>query len=83
MKKENIKLINYDDKEYPNNLKQLYDMPISLYVKGNIENLNSFSLAVIGCRECSNYGEIVAKTIGKSLAKYNIVTVSRTCKRNR
>ena len=51
MKKEKIKLINIDDANYPEKLKQIYDKPISLYVKGNVEILSSFSLAVIGCRQ--------------------------------
>ena len=76
MKKENIKLINFKDSRYPKLLKQLYDMPICLYVKGNLQILNDFSLAIIGCRENSNYGKIVAEAIGKSLAKNHITTIS-------
>ena len=76
MNKENIKLINFFDEMYPQNLKQLYDMPISLYVKGNKKLLKEFSLGIIGCRECSAYGEKVADAIGKGLARKSIVTVS-------
>ena len=76
MKKERIELINFNDEGYPQNLRQLYDKPISLYVKGNKSLLNEFSLAIIGCRENSIYGKEVAEAIGKGLAQRNIVTVS-------
>lgn len=80
MKKEKIKLINIDDVNYPEKLKQIYDKPISLYVKGNVEILSSFSLAVIGCRQNSKYGEEVAKAVTKGIVKNNIVTISGLAK---
>jgi len=39
MKEKNIKIININEREYPQALKKIYDPPISLYVKGNIEKL--------------------------------------------
>ena len=41
MLKNNIDIISIVDKEYPNNLKEIYDFPISLYVKGNKDILNN------------------------------------------
>lgn len=76
MQKENIELINIEDKNYPEKLKQIYDKPISLYIKGNVEILNSFSLAVIGCRQNSEYGEEVAKAVTRGIVKNDIVTIS-------
>lgn len=76
MKKENIILINIKDKNYPQRLKNIYDKPISLYAKGNVEILNEKSLAVIGCRQNSKYGEEVAKAVTKGIIKNEIVTIS-------
>ena len=76
MKKERIELITLQDEAYPENLRHLYDKPISLYVQGDKSILNEFSLAMIGCRENSNYGKKVATAIGKGLAKRNIITIS-------
>ena len=76
MKREEIELISLQDKNYPKNLKQIYDKPISLYVKGNKEILNEFSLAMIGCRENSTYGKQVAHAIAKGLAKHKTTTIS-------
>lgn len=80
MDKHEIKLISIFDKKYPENLKNIYDPPQVLYVKGNENILNEFSLAIIGCRQNSSYGEIVTKSIAKSLAKENIITVSGLAK---
>lgn len=80
MKKERVELISIYDKYYPENLKQIYDKPISLYIKGNKELLKEKSLAIIGCRENSNYGKEVASAISKGLAKQRITTISGLAK---
>ena len=76
MNKNNINIISINDNQYPKILKQIYDPPISIYVKGNKEILNNKSLAIIGCREASNYGKKAAKYFSYNLAKegYNIVS---------
>ena len=42
MQKEKISIITIDDKEYPDILKNIYDYPISLYIKGNSNILNNY-----------------------------------------
>lgn len=80
MKQEGVELITLKNKNYPKNLKQLYDKPICLYIKGNKEILNQFSLSIIGCRENSIYGKQVATAVSKGLAKQGIVTISGLAK---
>ena len=80
MKKNNIELISIYDQYYPKKLQEIYDKPITLFIKGNKEILNSFSLAIVGCRENTQYGEIVAKNISYEIAKNGIVTVSGLAK---
>lgn len=76
MQENNIELIHLYNKYYPEKLKLLYDKPIVLYVKGDKTILNNFSLAIIGCRENTKYGEIVAKNITNQIVKNGIITVS-------
>lgn len=71
-----IDIINIEDKEYPNNLKQIYDAPISLYVKGNASILNQNNIAIVGCRENTDYGRSAAKYFSYNLSKNNINVVS-------
>lgn len=76
MKINGINIINFEDEEYPKILKEIYDFPISLYVKGNSSILNQKSLAIVGCRECTNYGKSATKYFAYNLARsgFNIVS---------
>ena len=56
MKKENVDIITIEDDEYPRILKNIYDYPISLYIKGNKKILNNKSIGIVGCRIASEYG---------------------------
>ena len=77
MKKQNIKLITIEDKEYPQNLKQIYDAPINLYCKGNEKLLNANKkIAIIGCRDYTEYGKKVALEMSRKLAQENIIIIS-------
>ena len=80
MWKNNIDIISIVDKSYPQNLKQIYDPPISLYIKGNKEILNNKGIAIIGCREASEYGKKAAKYFGYNLAKRGINIISGLAK---
>lgn len=80
MKKHNIKIISINDKKYPKTLKNIYDPPISLYVRGNVDILNETNIAIIGCRDCSKYGENQAKIFAYNLAKNKINIVSGLAK---
>ena len=76
MQKNNIEIINIYDKYYPDKLKVIYDPPIVIYVKGNKNILNEKSLAIVGCRLCTKYGEIVSTKLAYDLALNNINVVS-------
>lgn len=80
MHKHNIETITINDENYPKQLKNIYNPPIALYIKGNKEILNNLSLAIVGCRECSLYGMKIARTFAKSISKYNINIVSGLAK---
>lgn len=76
----NIKVITINDKEYPTKLRYLYDYPIVLYLKGSINILNKKSIAIIGSRECTDYGRIIAKKIASELASKDIYIISGLAK---
>lgn len=71
-----IKTIKINDKEYPEKLKQLENPPKQIYVLGDSSILNNFSIAIVGCRLCSDYGKKMAQSIAYNLARYNINVVS-------
>lgn len=80
MNENNIKIININEREYPQALKKIYDPPISLYVKGNIEKLNNKNIGIVGCRECTTYGKKSAEYFAYNLSKQNINIVSGLAK---
>lgn len=80
MQKNNIDIIHIYENNYPQNLKEIYDFPISLYIKGNKKILNGSNIGIVGCRECSNYGEKSAKYFAYNLSKQNMNIVSGLAK---
>ena len=80
MKENNIDIIHIYEENYPQMLKQIYDPPISLYIKGNKNILNNKNIGIVGCRECSEYGKKASKYFAYNLAKENINIVSGLAK---
>lgn len=80
MQNYGISIVTIYDKEYPNKLRNIYDPPVTLYVKGNKEILNENSIAIVGCRDCSNYGKEVAQKVAYELGKEDISIISGMAK---
>lgn len=80
MKENNIDIIHIYEESYPQILKQIYDAPISLYIKGNKEILNNKNIGIVGCRECTDYGKKATKYFAYNLSKENINIVSGLAK---
>lgn len=73
--------INMNSKYYPERLRNIDDPPKELYCLGNLELLNyKNNIAMIGSRDCSSYGERVAKDFAYNLAKEDICIVSGLAK---
>ena len=76
MLQNQIDIISIEDKEYPSLLKKIYNPPINLYIKGNKNILNMPSIAIVGCRNSTQYGEKNAREFAYNLSKsgFNIVS---------
>ena len=75
IRKETIKVITINDSCYPESLKNIFDPPVVIYAKGNV-NKNENALAVIGSRKATQYGLDTAWAISHKLAKYGITIIS-------
>lgn len=64
------------DSEYPGLLKQVYDCPAILYIKGDIEVLKSRMIGVVGSRKYSNYGKNFSYKLSGECAKAGLTIVS-------
>lgn len=71
-----IKTLTLSDPLYPKNLYNIYDPPSILYVKGSILPKDSLSIAVVGTRRSSFYGESITKKLVKDLVNAGITIVS-------
>ena len=66
-------IITPDDPAYPPLLRQIYDPPIVLYVRGNVEVLSQPGIAVVGTRHPTPYGMGMAERLGCDLANAGLV----------
>lgn len=72
-----IRIITFDDAEYPPLLKTISDPPIVLFVKGNLAPLSKMpSVAVVGPRRPSEYGRKVCDAICTEIAKDGVALIS-------
>ncbi len=74
--KENVKILFSSDKEYPENLKYLSDASPILFVKGNLDILLKKSVSIVGTRNASLNGKVLARKIANDLSEagYNVVS---------
>jgi DNA processing protein len=71
-----VKAITYHDADYPARLKEIYDYPPLLYVRGSLLSEDDWCLAIVGTRRATVYGRQVTEEIVTDLAQNNITIVS-------
>ncbi len=70
------KIISLSDPEYPSRLKEIYDPPVILFVKGNVEALAQPGIAMVGTRHPTPYGTGMAERLSIELAARGLVIIS-------
>lgn len=75
-----IKMISVQDKEYPERLKHIEDAPYILYVKGRLPEETAMSVAIVGARRCTAYGEEMALLYGEKLGAAGVQVISGMAK---
>jgi len=77
LEKESIKIITLDSDEYPSLLKEIHNTPYILYIKGEIDFINSSPLiSIVGSRKYTSYGSQVAENFSRDLANAGFTIVS-------
>jgi DNA processing protein len=76
MKESGINVYTIHDSEYPENLKNIYDPPPVLYVKGGIKEEDGLAIGIVGSRKATDYGLKAAERIAYRLAEVGITIVS-------
>lgn len=71
-----IQFYTIEDKKYPSRLLELEHPPYALYCMGNMPKENRPAVAVIGARECSEYGRYVAEAFAGKMAAAGVSIIS-------
>jgi DNA processing protein len=69
-------VISVDDPSYPPRLKEIYDPPLILRVRGNLEVLTKPGIAMVGTRHPTPYGSGMAERLGCDLAAQGLIIIS-------
>jgi len=70
------RIVIQSDDEYPAMLKEIYDPPVVLYVKGALTAKDKNSVAMVGSRQTTHYGIEVARKLAYQLAYVGVTVVS-------
>lgn len=70
------RVITFQDPAYPERLRQIYDPPLVLFVRGKLELLDSLAIAVVGTRRPSPYGIAAAERLSADLALAGLTIIS-------
>jgi DNA processing protein len=70
------KIISLSDPEYPSRLKEIYDPPVILFVKGSVPVLAQPGIAMVGTRHPTPYGSGMAERLSTDLASRGLVIIS-------
>ena len=67
---ENWRIVSIEDAIYPERLKNIYDVPLVLYIRGRLPVMDEeAAVAIVGTRRCSPYGIKAAEQIGYEVTK--------------
>lgn len=75
MCRRGICLVTKEETGYPDKLRTIPDAPRALYYAGKLPD-GGISVAIVGARECSEYGRYMARQFGKQLTEAGIRVVS-------
>lgn len=72
-----IEIIKCYEEKYPQRLLQIREYPEQLYCQGNVDLLNEQKIvAIVGSRDCSEYGRKYANIFATELSKHGICVIS-------
>ena len=76
IEKSGVRVVMRDDAEYPKNLREIYDPPLVLYVKGALRENERMAIAIVGSRRTTLYGQEMSRKLAYQLARLGVTVVS-------
>ena len=80
LEKYKIRVVTHNSFDYPPRLKEIYDYPPVLYIRGILTSEDEIAIAVVGTRRASIYGRQVTEEIVADLARNKITIISGLAK---
>jgi DNA processing protein len=69
-------LLTFEDEDYPEQLREIFDPPPVLWVLGNVKLLARPSIAIVGTRHPTPYGTGMSEILARDLANHRLVILS-------
>lgn len=76
LEQKGIWFVTILDEHYPRRLRDINSSPYTLYVKGKLPKEERPTVAIVGARSCSPYGEMMAREFSKALAAVGAQIIS-------
>lgn len=76
LEKENIRLVTLDDPQYPKLLKNIFNPPYIIYIRGAFDFNSCPAIAVVGSRKATQYGIDAAEKFSQELARSGFAVIS-------
>jgi len=69
-------ILTLNDDAYPKRLREIYDPPALLYVKGELKKEDDLAVSIVGSRKTSPYGRWITERVSRDLARNGVTIVS-------
>lgn len=76
IKEENLTILTQEDALYPKLLREIYDPPTVLYVRGQLTERDHQGIAIVGSRHATHYGLSMAKKMAFQIAYAGYTVIS-------
>ncbi len=76
IEKDQIRILTWEDTDYPANLKEIDQSPPVLYLRGEVTAEDSWAVAIVGTRAVTSYGRQVTEELATVLAHSGVTIVS-------
>jgi DNA processing protein len=76
IEKAGARVVTREEAEYPKHLREIYDPPLVLYVRGSLGEGDPHAVAIVGSRRTTLYGQEMARKLAYQLARVGVTVVS-------
>ncbi|MCG3146689.1 MAG: hypothetical protein PCFJNLEI_00123 [Verrucomicrobiae bacterium] len=76
IEKAGVKVVCREDPDYPKNLREIYDPPLVLYVRGTLHERDALAIGIVGSRRTTLYGQEMSRKLAFQLARLGVTVVS-------